>query len=58
MLIYANLLEGSNIWWETHLAAQEVAHNDFGLGDGGDGGDGDYGDDGKGDGQILLCGSI
>ena len=36
MLIYANLLEGSKKFWEAQLAAQEVAHNHFGLGDGGD----------------------
>ena len=28
-----NLLEGSKICWDTHLPAQEVAHNDFGHGD-------------------------
>ena len=48
MVIYANPLEGSKICWNTHLAAQKVAHNEFGHGDHYDNDeDGDnYGDNG------------
>ena len=44
MVIYANPLEGSKICWNTHLASQKVAHNDFGHGDNDNGDDDEDGD--------------